>query len=231
VNRNSLMYWFPLIKDLDIPMPKTVTTFINRDYMVQVLDGKKDWTKEFEDSVKSLAWAISYPLFLRTDMASGKHGWRTTCYVESEDELLSHIAGVLDCNETNIFMGMDPYEALVFREFIPLDSRFTAFQGLPIAKERRYFVKDGEVLCHHPYWVEDAVERGRPKEEKWRSLLAEINKEQEAEVALLTSYSKEVSEVLDGYWSIDFAKAKTGRWFLIDCALGNRSWHPECDLR
>ena len=230
MNRNSLMYWFPLIEDLDIPMPETTFMSINRDEMLRVLDGRGKWPRFFEGDVKELAHAMGYPLFLRTDQASGKHGWETTCYVENEDELLSHIHGVLDYNETNIFMGMDPYEALVFREFIPLASLFTAFQGLPIAKERRYFAKDGEVLCHHPYWIEDAVERGGPKREDWRSVLAEMNMEG-MEIPILTLYSKEVSEVLEGYWSVDYAMSKRGRWYLIDCALGDRSWHPECDRK
>ena len=230
MNRNSLMYWFPLIEDLGISVPETVCMTINRDEMLRVLDGREGWPRFFEGDVNQLAHVVGYPLFLRTDQASGKHGWETTCYVESEDVLLSRIMGVLDHNEANIFMGMNPYETLVFREFVPLVSLFTAFQGLPIAKERRYFVKDGEVLCHHPYWIEDAVERGGPKEENWRSLLAAMNKEG-AEIPILTLYSKEVSEVLEGYWSVDFAKAKAGWWFLIDCALGGRSWHPECDLR
>lgn len=30
-----------------------------------------------------------------------------------------------------------------------------------------------------------------------------------------------------GYWSIDFCKAKDGRWILIDMATGERTWHKE----
>ena len=232
MNRNSLMYWFPLIRDLGIPVPKTALTPVDRDQLMPVLEDGEDWPDGFEETVKSLARGIGYPLFLRSDLASAKHGWENTCYVESEEELLSHIFSVLEFNViAGIVGGGLPYNALVFREFIPLDSRFTAWDGLPIARERRYFIKDGKVQCHHPYWIEDAVAKGLPKEENWKSLLAEMNREQDAEIALLTSYAKEVSGVLDGYWSVDFAKAKAGWWYLIDCALGNRSWHPECDLR
>ena len=38
-----------------------------------------------------------------------------------------------------------------------------------------------------------------------------------------------VGEVLDGYWSVDFAEVKSGGWYLIDMAEGNKSWHDkEC---
>jgi len=55
-----------------------------------------------------------------------------------------------------------------------------------------------------------------------------LNTETEEEVKLLTSYAKMVAEQFKGYWSIDFCKAKDGRWILIDMATGQKSWHPDC---
>ena len=31
---------------------------------------------------------------------------------------------------------------------------------------------------------------------------------------------------MKGYWSVDYWKAKDGRWILIDMAEGEKSWHP-----
>jgi hypothetical protein len=30
-----------------------------------------------------------------------------------------------------------------------------------------------------------------------------------------------------GYWSVDFARTRAGRWVLIDAARGEVSWHPD----
>lgn len=40
-----------------------------------------------------------------------------------------------------------------------------------------------------------------------------------------------VADNFDGYWSVDFAQDVNGDWYLIDMALGNESWHPECEKR
>ena len=34
-----------------------------------------------------------------------------------------------------------------------------------------------------------------------------------------------VGDVLDGYWSIDFAYGQDKRWYLIDMAIGEESYH------
>jgi hypothetical protein len=39
INKSSMLYWFPLIKDLPIPQPKTEFV-LSRDDWWQYLDGK-----------------------------------------------------------------------------------------------------------------------------------------------------------------------------------------------
>lgn len=107
---------------------------------------------------------------------------------------------------------------------------FTAFRGLPIGMERRYFVKDGQVLCHHPYWPEDAIRN--PSVDNWQDILKDLNTEGEEEIKLLTSYAEKISRAIEGYWSVDFCKDKSNSWWwLIDMAEAKESWHPQCDRR
>lgn len=234
-NINSLLYWFPKIEKLGIPMPRTETLKIPFWDMVRFLD---NGASKYEAKIKERASRIGYPLFLRTDQASGKHDWKNTCYVRDEDELIVHVCSIVDIN-----LMLDLFcEALVFRELIEMDSRFTAFYGeMPVNPERRYFINNGTVLCHHPYWIEDAIEKGTSNRilpdgvlkkmlpDNWRELARAMNKETEEEIKLLTSYAEKVAQVLDGYWSVDFCKARDGRWILIDCGIGFISWHPECE--
>lgn len=231
MNKTSLLYWWPKVKDLGIPVPRTEIWDMG--------DGLKSWFYAMEgrrlssdlffvEEAEQVARLIGYPLFLRTDLASGKHDWKRTCYVEDESVLPDRIYRLLDANERAGIVGLD-YRALVFRQMLTLFAPFVAFRGdLPIARERRYFIRHGKLECHHPYWIEEAVAGGRPEAEGWRETLAMLNTEHETEIAVLTSYSEKVAEVMGEYWSIDYAFALDGTWWLIDMAEGEKSWHPGC---
>lgn len=226
---SSMLYWYPKIKDLDIPMPETkiVELIASHSDICDIFDGGnpaklKNQMQEISDT----ALEIGYPLFLRTDHISGKHEWASTCYVEKPENLQKNISGIL---EESLLVEVD-INALVFREYIQMDSRFTAFRGMPVNPERRYFIRDGVVECHHPYWIAEAIEEGTISDRlptDWRNIVKEINEEIPFEVAGLTMLAERVGEVIDGYWSVDFCKSKTGTWYLIDMAEGHRSWHPE----
>lgn len=266
--RSSMCQWFPKVQCLNIPMPKTIIIEVPQELLLEFLDPESD------PEVESPSWYGFYApnilktvrnlqnehgVFIRTDLSSGKHSWDKSCFISAEkleDEtwIWGHLSIVIEENECASPLGL-PYKTVVVREFIPLAAEFTAFSGMPVAPERRYFVKDGEVLCHHSYWVEDAVERGirtselKAVEEKvekvplsnftdhsknlvprnWRKLLQKINTETPKEIEQLSLYAWWVGEALGGgYWSVDFALGKDGKWYLIDLADGVISWHPPC---
>ena len=235
MNPTSLLFWWPKVKDLGIPVPRTEIWDTGdglKSWFYAMEGGRQPGDLFFLEEAEQIARLIGYPLFLRTDLASGKHGWKETCYVQDESLLPGHIFRVLEENEmAGIVVSLD-YRALVFREMLSLFAPFTAFRGdLPIARERRYFIREGKVQCHHPYWIEGAVAGGRPEADGWAETLAMLNIEYENEIEILSRYSEKVAEVLGGYWSIDYAFAADGTWFLIDVAEGEKSWHPECPDR
>ncbi len=230
---SSMLYWWPKIKDLPIPKPKTLFYMIPPKYFPKIWMSERELAKmirECIDDIKKIARRIGYPLFLRSDQASGKHNWKNTCYVPNENVLAKHCFEVLDFNLLADIFGL-PFKALVFREYIPMNSKFKAFYGeMPISPERRYLIKNGKVIAHFPYWPPDAIEQGSPKEilpENWRQLLEEMNRETEEEVKLLTEYSLLVAEKFNEFWSIDYCQSKSGKWILIDMARGEVSWIPE----
>ncbi|KKN21400.1 hypothetical protein LCGC14_0925850 [marine sediment metagenome] len=228
ISKTSMLYWYPKIEGVGIPMPKTEIVQIPFNHLLRMLDGKMI-PKRYVTKIMEATEKIGYPLFMRTDMGSAKHSWQQTCYVPTQKDLFQHVYCLID---TTMAMGMfgelDP-NALVFREFLYLEDAFVAFDELPISKERRYFIKDGEVICHHPYWIEGAIEKdwrsNKPKH--WRELLSKLNTEHDNEIRFLTVYSNQIAKVLSGYWSVDFAKVLGGNWYLIDMAEGEKSWHPE----
>lgn len=227
VIKTSMLYWWPKVKDLQIPTPRTEIVEVPYKYLLGILDGKMI-PKRYVKKVVGASDTIGYPLFMRTDMSSAKHSWERTCFVATQEELFKHIGTLID--ETlaaGMFGELDP-NALVFRELLRLNSFFTAFSGLPISAERRYFVRDGEVESHHHYWTQDAIEKTwkKPSEPDWRERLAALNRENPDEVRLLTAYASSIGKTLSGYWSVDFAEAEDGTWYLIDMAEGEKSWHP-----
>jgi hypothetical protein len=225
------MEWYPKIKDLGIPTPKTEIVEILDGYIKIYPENFKESISQYESEIFKKADKIGYPLFLRNDQTACKHWWKETCYVEDKDKLLWHIARLTE--ETSL-LGMFglPWEALVFREFIPLESYFTSFfREFPVSKERRYFIKDGKFQCRHDYWFDDVIEREREKPVNWQELLARINTYSKEDIELLDDYAVRVAQVMNGYWSVDFAKSEEGVWYLIDMALGKESFHyPDCSF-
>lgn len=252
--KNSMNYWFPKIENLGIPMPKTIFALHKEspfDYY-GCLDGEP-LPPEDEVAIALAADEVGYPLFMRSDLVSVKHEYVNTCYVRRRADLIPHLVRLIEGNA----LRDQPMTSIVLRKHLHLAAKFKAFRGLPIAPERRYFVVDGEVVCHHPYWPADAIHGKRtnyagyrkpPKKwgrhtkylklpGNWRQLLAEMNRESPEEIELLSEYASKIGAVLGDMWSIDFALAfgpgnHSKRWYMIDAALAPDSYHdPACPVR
>jgi hypothetical protein len=221
---DSMMLWYPKIKNLDIPQPKTEIYEIPKNVLENLCE--ENMENLDMNAVKEVANRIGYPLFLRTDLASGKFFWKMSCFVEKEEDLQSHIFEVISFNQCAGVVGL-PFEALVFREYIQMKNLFTAFYGeMPVNPEIRFFVENGEVLCWHWYWAMEAIKQ--PSVSNWKEILENEKKSVFGnEILWLTTDARKVSKVLDGYWSVDFCKAKNDKWILIDCARADLSWHPD----
>ncbi len=233
MNKDSLLFWYPLIQDLLIPQPKTSMRTLSEREKSQFgnwIEGQpsKEITHVLRD-LRAIIQKYGYPVFIRTDLASGKHSYKDSCFIPSEDKLKHNLAEVIEFNYCADIMGL-PFEAIIVREFIELEAPFKAFWGnLPIAKERRLFIKEGKIDGYYPYWPEDAI---KPDDEgflpdNWKEQLESLNKIDSRERKTLTKYAMLVAELLEGYWLVDFAKSKNGEWILIDMATGERSWRPE----
>lgn len=228
---SSMLYWYPKIKDF-LRTPKTVFLPVSTEEhhrMVKSL-GETPIPKDIRERIYRKADKIGYPLFLRSDQGSGKHQWRDTCYVQNRKSLIPHVASLIEWHECAGIMGLW-WDALVFREVLPLESKFTAFAGMPVSRERRVFVRDGVVECIHPYWVKESIDTYFPDTlpDDWEERLDYLNCMSCDENEQLSSMGKIFGEELPGYWSVDFAYDIYGYWWLIDAARGELSWHPaEC---
>ena len=237
IDPTSMCHWWPLVQGLEVPMPRTDIIEVGdgtlQDWFYACVDGpehdpehKANGGRWLPD-VRARADAFGYPLFLRTDMCSGKHGFSRTCCVSDRAAFDQHIFSLMEEIELQSTWGL-PNRAVVLRELLDPAAGFLAFEGLPIGRERRYFIRNGAVECHHPYWPEaEFGGYGSNLPDSWRDTLAELSDET-SELDLLTGYAERIAERLEGYWSVDFFCDANGKWWFIDAAVGDVSWHPDC---
>lgn len=229
---NSLLVWWPAIKDLGIPVPRTEIIPIDRANIMEAYEDRSKLNPIPIIAAECIAEKFGFPVFLRTDLSSGKHDWERTCFVPDKSSLSEHVVELCLAHEMWTLIGLD-YQALVIREFLHLETAFTAFSGnMPINKEFRFFVRDGAVVCHHFYWPEEAFNQHPARmahEPEWREKLRSLSELSDWEYLLLEDYAKRAGTAVGGFWSVDFAKTAKGTWYLIDMALGANSYHwPRC---
>ena len=233
LDRISLAYWFPKLQVSGVPVPKTEIVTTDADFL-SLLDGQPSPSADgFLDHLKERCREWGYPLFLRTGHTSAKHSWKNSCHVASEEALGHSVWELIEAS----YMAMPemPTNVWAIRELLDLDVRFRGFWGeLPIAVEWRYFIEPQRVICHHPYWPPEAFERtSNWVPSNWMTLLEEMNAEpSEDEQRLLNFYCDEILTrgEFEGAWALDFARAGPMRWYAIDMAPAEVSWHwPDCE--
>lgn len=236
MDKNSLLFWYPKIKDLGIRTPFTRYIKLNQKELDEYYgcEGDSCSVDRIADEIKKLILTdpnLSLPIFMRTDQVSNKWFWDKSCFLQNFDNISSQIFEIICMSRCADIMGGLPIEALVVREYIPMDTRFYAFAGnMPVNPERRYFIRNGKVLCHHSYWIEESIREpfDKPLPENWKTLLKQANDDVDSEEAeILRIATEEVAKVMKGFWSVDFCFSASGEWILIDMALGCQSWHPE----
>lgn len=226
---SSMLIWYPKIKDL--PIPQIKTEIVNTGHKPLY-----DWVREIEYLPEHL-WDQMYqamdkigtfPMFMRSDQASGKHNWKRTCYLPSKEDLKQHLYELIEENEIQNMIGELRYEAIVFRELLDLETGFTCFYGdFPVNKEVRCFIKDGKIESIRNYWVHEAIKEGHPKDTDWQIKLTKLKDYTVKDIEEIKSQLEEVCKVFKEYWSVDFAKSKDGIWYLIDCARGEVSYQSQ----
>lgn len=222
LDKNSLLYWYKKTKELNIPQPETKIIHLTKKDISRFWDSKI--SKKLLKKITKIAKDMGFPIFIRTDQASNKHNWKNSSFIQNKNDISKCVIMTTIYNITSGGILGLPFKAIVLREFIPLNSSFTAFFGdLPISKERRYFINEGKIQCHHPYWPIKSIEN--PSVKNWKKLLMELNQESKEEIQLLSKYALMVTNIFKGYWSIDFAETKEGKWILIDMAKGENSFH------
>jgi len=228
MNRNSALIWLPKIDALGMPTPKTLMVPYNHNAIIAGMEsGKRMDIAPLIREVVEVCEEIGWPCFIRTDLGSAKHSGPSAYLADNPASINRIIYRLVEDQELKFWMTGKPPKVFMVRQFLDLDAAFTAFHGLPISREWRFFADGEKVQCFHPYWPEDVLKE-QNLAEGWDRVLADHHTMPEcfdklAEMAVMAA------GVCGGDWSVDFAMDKTGKWWLIDMAVKDDSWHwPRC---
>jgi hypothetical protein len=226
-----LSYWFPLLEKAGLPVPKTEIIHASDEEVSGIW---KSFEKtEFDpaifplvERIKEGADKIGYPCFLRTDHFSGKHNWDRCCFLKSPDDIANQVKEIAYFWEC-VNMFAPKCDVWVVREFLPTIpvGVCTGYGNMPICKEFRFFVEDGEIICFHPYWPQKAFEQGDAVFDAGRDFSYErfctaYNEDELRELAMAAG------RACPGKWSIDLLETERG-WFITDMAEAHKSFHWE----
>lgn len=228
VNPNSALIWLPAIQSAGLPVPETIIVPYAHHECLGIFDGEhSDEFSRLSNEVMKVANKIGFPVFIRTDLTSAKHSGPQAYRIDADGQN-EPIAETLEDTELKMWMERNGPKAFLVRKFLTLDAAFTAFGGLPIAREFRFFADSERVLCWHPYWPVEAIDGHGPSREDWRQCL--VAHHVEPQDRSLWAMAIEAARACGGgEWSVDFCRDTDGKWWLLDMATAMDSYHwPGC---
>lgn len=232
--RNCLSYWFPKLVAAGVPVPRTeIVRFDDgRDgwSLGDLIDGKAvDGFDRLLSDLRSAATRIGTgPWFLRTGQGSGKHDWSRCCYLTDLDKLPHHVAALVEWSHLVDMLGLR-HDVWCVREFLPTEpvAVLPQYGNMPLVKEVRAFVRDGAIVCLHPYWPLESISHGLGRDQgdmakRFYSAIEPSIDESGPTYKLLSQVAAALAD--DGAWSVDVLATKRG-YYVTDMAIASESYH------
>jgi hypothetical protein len=200
---NSTLVLVPKIEAAGIPVPRTKIIPMPKaaqEAIWSAFDGKEGGDpRSFFAELAAAAAAIGFPVFLRTDHTSGKHDWERCCFLESADDIPQHVFNLAEFSECADIMGL-PWDVWAIREFLPTMPLGVCprYGDMPICREFRFFVVDGETRCWHPYWPRFSLEDGGAVIDFDYAAMSSLDRESERK---LTELANATGRAVGGAWS------------------------------
>lgn len=145
----------------------------------------------------------SGPVIVKDYAKSQKHYWRDACYIPSAADA----AGVERVVRRFLELQGDSLnEGLVFREYIEFDPVGEhGRSGMPLTREFRFFLRDGEVICRAPYWGESRYD---------------------GPVPVVADFADAVARVESRFFTMDVAQRRDGDWMIVELGDGQVAGLP-----
>ncbi len=146
----------------------------------------------------------SRPVIVKDYVKSQKHYWHEACFIPSAEDKKA-VEGVV---QRFLELQSDTLnEGLVFREFIEFEPLTTHSKSkMPLSKEFRVFVLDGEPLYLAEYWEEGDYQELLPQLEAFREVMRKVKSR---------------------FYTMDIAKQKNGGWLIVELGDAQVSGLPD----
>ncbi len=146
----------------------------------------------------------SQPVIVKDFVKSRKHEWNEACFIPSASnrEAVERVVG-----RFMELQGDDLNGGLVFREFIEFE-QLTAHSrsGIPLAKEYRLFILDGEPISTTAYWEEGSYDDAAPSNDDFRTVMKSVRSR---------------------FFTMDVAQRRSGEWIIVELGDGQVAGLPE----
>lgn len=228
VYKDSAKFWFPRINTLDmkvllanVNIPQTVFVDYNE---AEIFDAANiGYGVPYSKLFVAVELAIRYDsktAFIRTDVTSAKHLGLNAIKVSPTNNLHFALRQTLKHAEEKTYLSKYKSSAIMVRSWIDIPGA-TAFKGLPIGHEWRIFAGPRGIYCANPYWPKEALEG-------FMDNSAAIPEPPQLAPAHLRTAAYIAALAMDGgIWSVDFVEDIHGKFWLIDMARGENSYHNE----
>lgn len=162
----------PFYKELEQDVERMGGKLINTYRQHQFIADMREWCEVLGDMTPKLYERLEYlpeegPFVVKGETNSRKHQWNTHMFARTRREAVEVAARLSE----DSLIGQQQIYA---RDYVPLRTWFTAFNGLPITDEYRFFVCNKQLVCGGFYWAShvgdmpahdlteaaDAVDRG-----------------------------------------------------------------------
>jgi hypothetical protein len=195
----------------------TPTAYIHCHYLpepyhlIEGLTPRSAWIKtgldvSIDEVMRALQQFGDRPVIVKDFVKSRKHEWNEACYIPcaSDKQVVERVV-----THFLHLQGEDLNEGLVFREFIefePLASHSKS--GMPLIKEFRLFVLDGQTIFLTPYWEE-----------------GDYGSDQQA-FPPIDIFSSAVQKIHSRFFTIDVARKRDGTWNIVELGDGQVAGLP-----
>lgn len=159
-----------------------------------------------DEVMKALQPFGDRPVIVKDSVKSRKHEWHEACYIQSAADKIVVERVVRRFLQ---LQGKDLNQGLVFREFVEFEPLAThSKSGMPLTKEYRLFVLDGQIILSSPYWEEGeySLETDSPPLQQFRDIAQRMQSR---------------------FFTLDVALKKDGTWSIIELGDAQVAGLPE----
>jgi len=203
--RIAMGYWFPKLQQANVRVPVTEPLPLDFDE-----DGSPEWDTEVAAEIVENLGAEA---FVRTEFKSAQMHLEEGSHIHSAeaDEIDRTL---MELVSQQAMMQMPLGEKLYLREWLDLD--WNSYARNSLHPEVRAFIRDGEVVCHHPRleWDDDEAAGVVYSEQAEDLIERDWNDE-------IRPMAERVAEEFDGdgWFSVDFVCTTDYEWYCTDMAL------------